>query len=164
MSTKYFGWQSNIHFCLALTMRWTPRHCRLTGCRRCLPLHQASSCSCSIHLSHANYYPFCRLCPCIFVADTIALTAIAIALFVAIAIVLVALAIVLLISRHPSCRCHCPCCPRLCPLCLRLHPSCHPCPRPLCCHSHRSCRCLIALFVAVEIALATLAIALFVAC
>jgi hypothetical protein len=35
-------------------MGWTPRRRKLTGCRRRLPLHQASSHSRSIHLSHAE--------------------------------------------------------------------------------------------------------------
>jgi hypothetical protein len=43
-----------------LTMGRTPRQHTLTGCRRRLPLHQASSHSRSIHLSHAKV-GFCDL-------------------------------------------------------------------------------------------------------
>ena len=38
---------------LALTMGRTPRQHQLTGCRRCLPLHQATSCNPSMHLTLA---------------------------------------------------------------------------------------------------------------
>ena len=39
---------------LALTMGRTPRQCQLTGCRRRLPLRQATSCSRSMHLTSAT--------------------------------------------------------------------------------------------------------------
>jgi hypothetical protein len=54
MIPDYVRLVNPVHFCLTLTMGRTLRCHPLMGCRHHLPMHQASSCSHSIHLSHAE--------------------------------------------------------------------------------------------------------------